>query len=117
MPIDYTGFAIPKFREGDSRAEARRQKRLSHQQDERTCREAVHRRDKGKCVIPGCKERSAHLHHILYRSKGGRWRTQNICSLCPSHHAMVHAGRIQISGDADVELFITGDTAALKFKL
>lgn len=75
------------------------------------------KRDGGKCVVPGCKERSAHLHHILYRSKGGKWRTENIASLCPCHHALVHAGRIQISGNADEHLTITGDKKDLAFKL
>lgn len=35
--------------------------------DERAAREAVRRRDHGKCRIPGCIERSQHLHHIIYR--------------------------------------------------
>lgn len=121
MPIDYSVFedcgGIPKFKKDDSRAQARRQKRLDNQKDERECRELVHKRDKGKCVVPGCKERSEHLHHITYRSKGGKWRSGNICSLCASHHSMVHLGKISISGDADQELFVTGDTAALRFKL
>lgn len=117
MAIDYSQFAIPKFQPGDSRAEARRAKRLERESEERNCRALVHARDKGKCRIPGCKERSEHLHHITYRSRGGRWRTGNITSLCPSHHAMVHLGKIQISGNADDELIITGDVAALRFKL
>lgn len=121
MAIDYSVFAdvggIPKHAKGDSRAEAKRAKRLDKQQRERECREAVKRRDKGKCVVPGCKERSEHMHHITYRSKGGKWRSENICSLCPSHHAMVHAGRIHISGNADDHLTITGDAAALRFRL
>lgn len=116
-PIDYSGFAIPKVRAGDSRAEAKRAKRLDQATEERICREQVKRRDHGKCVVPGCKERSDHLHHITYRSKGGKWRSGNICSLCSSHHAMVHLGKIQISGNADEHLTIAGETAALKFKL
>jgi hypothetical protein len=30
---------------------------------------------------------------------------------------MVHLGKIQISGNADVEVVITGDAAALRFRL
>lgn len=117
MPIDYSVFAIPKSKPGDLRAERKRAKRLDRATQERECREAVRRRDHGKCVIPGCKDRSEHMHHITYRSKGGKWRSENICSLCPSHHAMVHAGKIQIAGNADKHLTISGDTQALKFKL
>ena len=118
LPIDYSVFAIPKTPKGQKPiAEAKREKRLDKAQQERTCREAVKRRDKGKCVVPGCKERSDHLHHIVYRSRGGKWRSENIASLCASHHAMVHLGKIQIAGNADVHLDITGDVDALRFKL
>lgn len=124
MAIDYSAFesvgGIPKVRTKDGQQsipEAKRAKRLDKQQQERVCREAVKRRDKGKCVIPGCKERAEHMHHITYRSKGGKWRTENICSLCASHHSMVHLGKIQIHGNADEHLTITGDTDSLRFKL
>jgi len=115
MAIDYSGFAIPKVK--TLRVEEKRTKRLSRQMEERICREIVRRRDKGRCVVPGCREASAHLHHILYRSKGGKWRSENICSLCVAHHALVHAGRIQISGNADDHLTIVGDRNDLAFKL
>jgi 5-methylcytosine-specific restriction endonuclease McrA len=117
MAIDYSVFDIPKVRKGDSRAEAKRAKRLSREDQERICREAVRKRDKGRCVVPGCKDASAHLHHIVYRSKGGKWRSENICSLCPSHHHMVHLGKITITGNADDELVITGSRKDLAFKL
>lgn len=122
MPIDYSVFeqhgGIPKTPKGQKPiAEQKRSKRLDKQQQERECREKVRARDKGKCRIPGCKERAEHMHHITYRSKGGKWRSENIASLCPSHHHMVHLGKIQISGNADEELIITGERAALSFKL
>lgn len=101
----------------EPRIYAKRATKLSLAQQERDCRIAVRRRDKGRCVVPGCKERSAHLHHIVYRSRGGKWRSPNICSLCVAHHQLVHAGRIQISGNADEELIITGDRLDLEFKL
>ena len=84
---------------------------------ERECRKAVKARDKGKCVTPGCKERSAHVHHIVYRSHGGRWQSSNCASLCPFHHGLVHAGKIKIMGNADVHLTFTGDVKKLRFKL
>lgn len=70
-----------------------------------------------KTECGGTWEENVDGHHILYRSKGGKWRSGNICSLCPSHHSMVHLGKITISGDADDHLTIVGDRAALSFKL
>lgn len=114
MPIDWSLFAISK---GTPLAVEKRDRRLDRATEERVCREAVKRRDKGRCVVPGCKDASDHLHHITYRSKGGKWRTGNICSLCASHHAMVHAGKIDITGNADEELTIHGSRKDLSFKL
>jgi hypothetical protein len=117
MAIDYSGFAIPKVRDGESRVETKRADRLSKAEQERNCRIAVKKRDKGRCVVPGCKEASDHLHHIQYRSKGGKWRTENIASLCAGHHSLVHLGKIDISGNADEHLTITGERKYLAFKL
>lgn len=119
MAIDYSDFAIPKVPKGQLRVEVKRDRKRDDQAAERLARAAVRRRDHGKCVVPGCKESAKHLHHITYRSRSRkrRWDTGNLCSLCPGHHGMVHAGRIAIAGDADVHLDITGDVEALKFKL
>lgn len=86
---------------------------------ERTCRAEVRRRDKGRCVVPGCKERGAHMHHIVYRSHSRRmtWLTSNNCLVCPTHHALQHAGKISISGNADEHLVITGARKYLAFRL
>lgn len=114
MPIDYSQFAIPK---GTPRIVDRIQKKKDLAQQERDCRAAVRKRDKGKCVVPGCKEAAPHMHHITYRSRGGKWRSGNIASLCVKHHQMVHAALIQITGDADEHLTITGDRKYLRFNL
>lgn len=106
-----------KYGKPEPRVVAKREKRLTKLEQERLCRAAVRLRDKGRCVVPGCKELSQHLHHIVYRSKGGKWRTENICSLCVAHHALVHGGKITISGNADEELIITGDAKYLRFRL
>ena len=114
MAIDYSSL---RYGKGPLRVEATRAKRLTKAEQERACRIAVERRDKGRCVVPGCKEVGRHSHHIVYRSRGGRWRSENICLLCVGHHAMVHAGRIQISGNANEHLTITGSKKDLAFKL
>ncbi len=87
--------------------------------DERACREIVRKRDKGKCRIPGCLERSTEAHHIVYRSKSKarRWDPANLVSLCREHHQLRHAGVITISGNADEEIIVTGDVDRLRFRL
>lgn len=112
MAIDWSLFAIPK---GTPRVLDRIEQKKSREAQERECRRKVDARDKRKCVVPGCKDASAHKHHIVYRSKGGKWRSENVCSLCVKHHQMVHAGLIDISGNADEHLTITGDRKYLKF--
>jgi 5-methylcytosine-specific restriction endonuclease McrA len=86
---------------------------------ERDCRAAVKGRDKGKCRIPGCKERATELHHIepRSRSKTKRWVTSNCVSLCTDHHRLRHAGVIAIAGNADAEIVVTGDADRLRFRL
>lgn len=87
--------------------------------DERACREIVRKRDRGKCRIPGCLERSTDAHHIVYRSKSKakRWDPNNLILLCRSHHQLEHAHVISISGDGDGEIIVTGDINRLKFRL
>lgn len=92
-------------------------KRRDAAAQERACRIEVRRRDHGKCQVPGCKDRSVHLHHIRYRSQGGRWISSNICSLCIKHHRCVHAGLLRIVGNADIHLDFHGSKALLQFGL
>ncbi len=114
MAIDYSQCAIPK---GTPRVLDRIQRKRDLDKQERDCRAAVRRRDHGKCVVPSCKESAKHLHHIQYRSLGGKWRTANVCSLCARHHQMQHAALIDIQGNADEHLTITGDARLLRFRL
>ncbi len=112
--MDTSGLAFPK---PEPRVFKKKAKKLDLQSQERICREAVRKRDKGRCVVPGCKEKAQHMHHIVYRSRGGKWKPENICSLCAAHHGLVHAGRIQIYRNADAELIVVGSRKDLSFKL
>lgn len=116
-PIDTSMLAFPKA--SKLRVEVKREKRLDDASQEREARAFVKKRDKGKCVIPGCKEAGQHLHHVTprSRSKKHRWFTSNLCLLCQGHHGMVHGGRITISGDANVHLDIKGSKKDLAFRL
>src|SRR5262245_7870868 len=117
--MDMTSSSGLKFPKAEPRIVAKKRKQKLDAKNERACREIVRARDGGRCRIPNCNERSEHLHHVVYRSKSKRlrWDPRNLASLCADHHALVHAGIIQISGNADEELVITGDVDRLKFRL
>ena|SRR4026207_1209454 len=114
--MDMTGL---KFGKPEPRIVAKKLRQKHDAKDERECRAFVKMRDKGKCRIPGCKEYGAELHHIVPRSqsKKRRWLSGNCLLLCTDHHRLRHAGVIQITGDANGEIVITGDVNRLRFRL
>ena len=53
-------------------------------------RRALARRDDG-CRFPGCTcRRYLHAHHVEHWAVGGETRLENLLSLCPFHHRLVH---------------------------
>lgn len=119
MGIDWSLFAIPKSRDGKLRVEAKREKRLDDETQERNARATVRIRDGLRCSVPGCGEKGTELHHIVRRSrsKAKRWDPLNLCFLCRAHHQLEHGGKIHISRDPDGELIVTGERRYLEFKL
>ncbi len=53
-------------------------------------RRAARERDHGRCRFPGCESRRVDLHHIRHWGNGGRTDLDNLISLCPYHHKVVH---------------------------
>ena len=53
-------------------------------------RRAARDRDHCRCRFPGCESRRVDLHHIQYWSNGGKTSLDNLLSLCPYHHTLVH---------------------------
>jgi len=53
-------------------------------------RRAARERDHGRCRFPGCESRRVDLHHIQHWVNGGRTDLENLVSLCPFHHKVVH---------------------------
>src|SRR5689334_20523800 len=53
-------------------------------------RRAARERDHGRCRYPGCESRRTDLHHIRHWVNGGRTDLDNLISLCPWHHKVVH---------------------------
>ena len=49
----------------------------------------------GGCRVPGCgRKHHLHGHHIEAWAEGGKTSKSNLVLLCPSHHALVHEGRL-----------------------
>ena len=53
-------------------------------------RRAARERDGCRCRFPGCESRRTDLHHIQHWVNGGRTDLDNLISLCPWHHKVVH---------------------------
>jgi hypothetical protein len=53
-------------------------------------RRAARERDQCRCRFPGCESRRVDLHHIQHWINGGRTDLENLISLCPWHHKVVH---------------------------
>ena len=65
---------------------------------------AVRARDRG-CRFPGCGQRKfTDVHHIRWRSRGGKHRLANLAELCWHHHWLVHEGGWDLVAEADGEL-------------
>ena len=79
-----------------------RERRAVRAQITKTVRAQVWRRDGGRCRA--CqRRRGTHVHHVRYRSCGGRWTTANDVLLCQACHQDVHARILLIWGtNADV---------------
>jgi hypothetical protein len=120
MAIDWEAItAAGGIGKGTPKCLQKARKKKLDAKDERACREIVRARDKGRCRVPNCNERQVEMHHIVPRSRSSKlkWRPENNCLLCHSHHQLRHNGIIQISGNADEELIITGDVNRLKFRI
>jgi len=115
MAIDYSIF---KFAKGALRVEAKREKRLTEDQQERACRLEVWRLYGKHCIIPGCKE-PVQQHHLIKRSQSKRLKYDptNRRPVCQLHHELIHGGKITITVAPDGELLVTGDKKYLTFKL
>src|SRR4029079_10237842 len=70
-----------------------------HQDVSAATRRLVIRRQHGKCAVPACRHvKHIHIHHLQFRSEGGRHDESNLAALCTAHHDAVHDGALWISG-------------------
>ncbi|MEQ9318176.1 MAG: HNH endonuclease, partial [Polyangiaceae bacterium] len=64
-------------------------------------RRQVLRRDRKRCVVPGChNHRFVDLHHVTPRSEGGTHDPDQLATLCGAHHRAAHAGTLVLDGTA-----------------
>lgn len=62
-------------------------------------RRQVMRRDRKRCVVPGCtNHRFVDVHHLDPRCQGGGHDPDRLAVLCGSHHRAVHQGRLWLDG-------------------
>ena len=68
-------------------------------------RRFVHRRDRGKCCVTGCRSAAyLEVHHIVARADGGSHDPKNLTLLCDGHHKALHEGLLTIEGEAPDKL-------------
>ncbi|MBL8622825.1 MAG: HNH endonuclease [Myxococcales bacterium] len=74
-------------------------------------RRAVLRRDRGRCVVPGCRNaRYVDVHHLVPRVAGGDHTPTQLALMCSAHHKAAHDGRLRIVGTAHGKLrFVHAD--------
>jgi len=77
-------------------------------------RRSVLRRDGRRCR--SCRSRwSLMVHHVEFRSHGGRTLRENLITLCARCHGLVHAGLLAIEGaSADVARFLDAGGRSLE---
>src|SRR5690606_771664 len=62
-------------------------------------RRHVLHRDHGQCVVDGCRAATfVDVHHLHWRSDGGKHDIDGLVTLCGAHHRAVHAGTLIIEG-------------------
>jgi 5-methylcytosine-specific restriction endonuclease McrA len=68
-------------------------------------RHFVLERDGWKCTYPGCGARAnLHVHHIVFRSRGGGDAPWNLTVVCNFHHNLIHSEQIAVKGGAPLAL-------------
>lgn len=86
-------------------------------------REAAKLRDNYRCRICGFRE-AIHAHHIVAKSQRGSNGLENLITLCPNHHALVHAGllsqgtllKVLAEPPLQKEMKLTSKTHALYYR-
>jgi hypothetical protein len=87
----------------------RRRKEQQHDIDQ--CYQAVDLRDRSICRVTGeyltlghsDPKKRKERHHMIRRSRGGLHETANVITISAFIHALDHAGKVRLSGDANLK--------------
>jgi len=72
----------------------KRWKALEREVNWRKAQAFVRKRDKGRCVV--CDKPGREVHHVVYRSHGGKDEPRNLALLCKVCHEDAHAKLIAL---------------------
>lgn len=74
----------------------------------RDSRTRIRRRDGHCCQAPGCTGRGKlHVHHVVFRSRGGCNESWNLVLVCSACHRLIHLGLLGVRGRAPHDLVWT----------
>jgi hypothetical protein len=94
----------------ETRHEAKDRIKAEQQAEIDRCYQAVDLRDKSVCRVTGefltsgasDPHKRKERHHMIRRSRGGLHQTANVITVSAFIHAQDHAGKVRLSGDANL---------------
>lgn len=94
-----------------TRVEERDERAKAKQDEIDRCYQAVDLRDKSICRVTGeyltlgasDPKKRKERHHMIRRSRGGLHETSNVITISAAIHQLDHAGKIRLSGDANLK--------------
>ncbi len=95
----------------ETRHEYKDRRAAEKQREQDQCYQAVDIRDSSVCRVTGEYLTLGHAdphkrkerHHMIRRSRGGLHETANVVTVSAFIHAQDHAGKIRLSGDANLK--------------
>ena len=109
VSCDCSMVTITQDRRGDPLDVGRKTRRIHP-----ALRRAVQSRDKGVCRFPGCScSRFIDVHHIEHWLHGGETKLDNLISLCPAHHQLIHEGGFTVAIENGAPVFRTPNKTTL----
>lgn len=99
------GAAIVEMAECDAQRISVRKAERASQTIPPSVRRLVMRRDRGRCIVPGCRAtKFLDCHHLDPRHEGGDHDPDNLVMLCSAHHRALHDGLLFIEGKVSTGL-------------
>lgn len=95
----------------ETRHESKDRRAKEQQAEQDACYHAVDLRDKSVCRVTGefltlghsDPHKRKERHHMIRRSRGGLHQTWNVLTVSAFVHTQDHAGKIKLSGDANLQ--------------